>query len=357
MSISISSALDIAIGVTFLLLLLSMIVSFANEVIAKMMKWRSGILKEGIGNLLSDPDGKALARLVYDHPMIHSLGRSQATGEKVDPSYIPAERFAQVLTEVIGQTAAASTASQGATRDGLVLERGGGEGPDGAARLSDNHGGGLSRTGDAGFPIPDPRVALKDARSLVATLPEGEARTTLLVLADRTKGKMDAFEESVAEWFDDGMDRVSGWYRRRVQKCLFALSVIVVVVLNINVFDFAAALRSQPQLTDEVAAMAQQFGGDENSETAALDPDAELVAAAFKQLDEMAGLPLGWDETPTVATILRSFPGWLVTAVLASLGAPFWFNFLGQLLDIRGSGKPPSKTKRNQTTAGNSAGG
>ena len=34
--------------------------------------------------------------------------------------------------------------------------------------------------------------------------------------------------------------------------------------------------------------------------------------------------------------------GWLITALAATLGAPFWFDIISRLVPLRGSGKPPS---------------
>jgi len=35
--------------------------------------------------------------------------------------------------------------------------------------------------------------------------------------------------------------------------------------------------------------------------------------------------------------------GWLLTAVAASLGAPFWFDLLGKIINVRAAGKPPGE--------------
>jgi len=37
--------------------------------------------------------------------------------------------------------------------------------------------------------------------------------------------------------------------------------------------------------------------------------------------------------------------GWLITALAISFGAPFWFDLLNRLVDLRGSGKKPEPVK------------
>jgi hypothetical protein len=38
-------------------------------------------------------------------------------------------------------------------------------------------------------------------------------------------------------------------------------------------------------------------------------------------------------------------PGWLLTALAISLGAPFWFDMLGKVISIRAATKPDHKAK------------
>lgn len=362
MFFDLTSTLDVVIGVVFLLLILSMIVSLANEACAKILSWRSENLKEGVGNLLSDPEGATLAGLLYQHPLIRTLGRQRGSDKIDNPSYIPSQRFAQALTETIRKSAAAGTESNGATRDGMVLSRGSGKAHDGLARMSVAGHSEVSHSGDAGFSpkaiAVDIKEAMQDARALVSALPESEARTALQVFADRAEGQIAHFEHAVAEWFDDGMDRVSGWYKRKVQKWLMGIALIVVMVLNANVFQFAQALRSQPEMAAELADLADQFHGDAGSDDGTLaKPDAEKVAATLEQLNALPALPMGWSEGGKPKSILWAVPGWVVTAMLVSLGAPFWFNMLGQLLDIRGSGRPPQKSRPHGASPAQTASG
>ncbi len=352
MTIELSSALDVAIGVVFLLLVLSMVVSITNEFIAKIFSWRSENLKEGINNLLSDPDAQALAKLVYQHPLIQSLGRQNKGGKPANPSYIPSKRFAQALIETIKQSASDTASSHGATRSGLILERGGARSTEALTRTSNPEVGEASRTGDSGIAIPNVGKTLTDIRSVVAALPDSGARSSLLVLADRAKGNLDVFERNVAEWFDDGMDRVSGWYKRKVQTCMFLIALTVAVVLNVDVLNVAQSLRQHPELREDFVTLAQEFhenaGGD-------VEQTDEAVESAINQFASMTKLPLGWTKENLNAAALWSIPGWLLTAMLASLGAPFWFNVLGHLLDIRGSGNPPPKTRGNGSGANDAA--
>jgi len=360
MSIDLPSILDVAIGVVLLLLLLALIVSSINEVLAKIFSWRAENLKEGITNLLSDPDAKALAGLVYGHPLIRSLGRAGTKTKPSDPSYIPGKRFAQALTDSIRETAALPPSRAGATRDGVVLQRSGG----GQPSAHGNQRAPMAAAGGRAFPstnisagVPNIGATIEEIHALIATMPDNETKKALLALAERAVGRLDEFEQNVAEWFDDSMDRVSGWYKRKVQKVMFALALALVFLLNANVFEFANALWTQPQLRAAVVAQAAEFRTATTGQGGvAQQPGAERVIKEFEKLETKAGLPLGWDmkkiglflsrDRETWGAAFLGLPaaiiGWLLTATAVSLGAPFWFNLLNQILDIRGSGGRPS---------------
>ena len=64
------SLLDVAIGMVFLYLLLSLICSALNESISAVLQARAKFLEEGIVRLL---DNGAFARKLYDHPLIRNL--------------------------------------------------------------------------------------------------------------------------------------------------------------------------------------------------------------------------------------------------------------------------------------------
>ncbi len=92
-------ALEVAIGLAFVYLILSLICSAVQELIAQVMSWRSATLQDGIRNLLRDPNLKDakdkvrdLAGEVYAHPLVKKLAKE---GKK--PSYIPARTFAMAL--------------------------------------------------------------------------------------------------------------------------------------------------------------------------------------------------------------------------------------------------------------------
>lgn len=137
---NLSAVLDIAIGVIFIYLILSLLASEIQELVATVLQWRAKHLKESIENLLvgdnkKDPPemlaAKRLANQLYTNPLIENVNQ-EATGLIVNllrkptwqlgkkyqlvteneetvfgrgkhtgPSYIPSETFATTLLETL----------------------------------------------------------------------------------------------------------------------------------------------------------------------------------------------------------------------------------------------------------------
>ena len=70
---------------------------------------------------------------------------------------------------------------------------------------------------------------------------------------------------------------------------------------------------------------------------------------AEKQLKELK-LPIGWADHPKYPVTedawgyTAPFLGWLMTALAATLGAPFWFDVLNKVMVIRSTVKPHEKS-------------
>src|SRR4051794_1708605 len=102
-----STMIEVAIGVIFVFLLVSLLASALNELIEAWLKYRARYLERGITRLLSNDD---LAKEFFDHPLIKPLGEK--------PSYIPARTFSLALWNLAtGEAAKAKAATSGVTQN------------------------------------------------------------------------------------------------------------------------------------------------------------------------------------------------------------------------------------------------
>src|SRR5215203_4363177 len=95
--------LDVAIGMIFVFLMLSLVCTAVNEIIEAYLNKRADFLEKGIIELLSHPgtNNAGMVRKVYDHPLVSGLFRGKYTKDgNFLPSYIPAENFATALIDL-----------------------------------------------------------------------------------------------------------------------------------------------------------------------------------------------------------------------------------------------------------------
>ena len=78
-----SEALEVGIGVTLMLLFVSLICTAAVEGLEIGLKTRAADLERGIRKLLQDPDGTGLAKELYSHPLVYSLFLGDYDPEKL----------------------------------------------------------------------------------------------------------------------------------------------------------------------------------------------------------------------------------------------------------------------------------
>ena len=169
-------------------------------------------------------------------------------------------------------------------------------------------------------------------------------RGALITLWERAGRNQAQFTRDAERWFDDSMERVSGWYRRRVQKVLWALALTLVVALNIDTFRIADQLWTQKAVRAAVVARAEAA----QPRTGATG--LKQVASDVTDLQQLS-IPIGWTtETRPDGTgdwLLSGslkLLGLLLTAAALTLGAPFWFDVLSKVARLRSAGAPPPAT-------------
>ena len=295
-------AVDVALGLALLYIVLSLVASVVKEWISTAVGLRARNLKRGIETLV----GPDYALKLYGHPLVSTLAKDQKI-----PSYIEARTFATVLVDLLA-------------------------------------------TDDKGKPV----VNLQDeADALVARIsPDSSLEPTLRALARGGADTVDDLRQEIAAWFDEGMNRVSGWYRRRTQLIILAIGAAVTVFANASTVHVVQDLWRDDALRAAVARQAV----DAANAAAAQDTPAPSLDSPPLGAAALDSFPLGWEGqdpfgrddgipdwgwTGWVTHLL----GWLFTTAAVSLGAPFWFDLLGKVASLRGTGvRPGSRAGREK---------
>jgi hypothetical protein len=106
-----STILDVAAGIVFGFLAISLFTSAAVEAINPLFNVRASSLKTGIMELVNDPNFTGLAKQLYQHALVSPLGPGGADLLKRSPVYINKAQFAAALLDITGFSAANATAA------------------------------------------------------------------------------------------------------------------------------------------------------------------------------------------------------------------------------------------------------
>lgn len=275
--------IDIALGLIFFYVILSLVASAVQEWVASLLALRSKNLQAGIQNLI----GNEYAAAVYRHPLVKNLAKDNKL-----PSYIAPETLSTVLLELLAKDKKEKSY--------------------------------VACTAD-------------EVREVVSKIDQNHPlRQILDSMVDDGEGLADDLKEKLAGWFDEGMTRISGWYKRQVKWIIFVIAAVVVVATNASSIHMAQALWTNDALRIELATQAQ---------ASANQADIDKVQA--KNLENLKKLPIGWEGLPSAPLDwFKTILGWLITIAAISLGAPFWFDLLGKVANLKGAGGKPKTPKQ-----------
>jgi hypothetical protein len=285
-----STVLDVAVGLVFTFLAVSLAVSAITEGVSSILGWRSQTLLQGVKDLLNDQAFTGIALNLYNHAMVapRDAGTAQKESDlKHLPTYIEPAHFADALIDVVGITKDAPPAN-------------------------------LKSTIQENVSNPQLQFLLKG-------------------VVDRTAGDLTAMRNQIGNWFDSSMDRVGGAYKRKTQVWSFFIALILAAGLNVSSVDVGKALWLQPLFARTIAP------------TSELSPVEALQK--LQELDVPIGWTQ--TKVHDLATLngLETVMGWLITAVATLFGAPFWFDTLERVVRLKGSGPSPAEKRSGMGAA------
>ncbi|WP_018500647.1 hypothetical protein [Parafrankia discariae] len=412
-----SSAFDVLIGLALLFAVFSLAVSRINEAVLALFRYRGRQLESELRRLLGaraadHPEGGPdVAAELLDGPLrtTRATGRNTSPPPMADhppvagalaavrrartlrlPSYVPSTAFAQALLDRVDPPARAMLAQLGpetlpdqVTDEARAAYR---RAYDAARRTLDQQ---TAQALHAAMPVDHPAGRVMAAALVAATgsaavgtiedglaaLPPSPARDALIAATVQAAGDREKIVTELARWYDDAMDRLSGWYRRRVAVFLLCYAVLLAVPFNLDAIGLARTFWQDGTVRQAAVAAAQvevasgsTASGSTASGATASDgtageaaPDqptaGEAAEQAVQAVREVSGLavPIGWVHSSETRDDPREVPhsvgGWLLKIVGLAIGcfaltagAPFWFDLLGRLVNMRATGPKPRAT-------------
>ncbi|HJX30183.1 MAG TPA: hypothetical protein VJ885_19945, partial [Thermoanaerobaculia bacterium] len=340
---------------------------------------------------------------LYSHPLIQGLSQPSKeeevlpAGDKAPrsaPSYIPSRTFALTLLEILREPGRALQGEIGRIPDTVSLQelktRLGAwsqEIPDQKSwkgQASQWVGGIPDNISTAEAKAVLWKISQEPLEDTIARLPNEKLRGTLLALLGESRGNVEELKKNVEIWFNNSMERVSGWYKRRTQLWNLMIAMFTVLLVNADSLVIVQTLADNEALRTALVAQAEAYaeanqaldqaktrvenpaaGESSGENVAALRSQAEEFQRLLKQIEGL-NLPIGW-EWNTVAddphyrrvpsslshlgeTVAFHLLGWIVSIFAVSLGAPFWFDMLNRVISIRSAGRAPEEKPKSPET-------
>jgi len=201
----------------------------------------------------------------------------------------------------------------------------------------------------------------------IKNLPDGDVKKTLLALIQNTNNNLQQAQRAIEGWFDDTMDRVSGWYKRRTQLWTLIVAGVLTIATNADTLHIARQLWTEPVLRSAVVESARERaaqprptvnvgnanpGSPTNPQVTPSGGDGLTDAESA-----LLGQILGWKGVQGWGILdwFERAAGWILTILAVSLGAPFWFDTLNKFVNLRSAGKSPDETAKTPQKTGTPA--
>ncbi|MGB7441869.1 MAG: hypothetical protein WA919_12430 [Coleofasciculaceae cyanobacterium] len=322
---NIFAVLDVAIGLLLIYLVLGLLASEIQELIATVLEWRAKHLRESIVNLLQGE----LTEELYKTPLLKSLNQKRSQQAKsVGPSYIPSEVFSTALLEIL--------------KDKSLIDK------------YKFDVGALETLEEFIGNVENSQLSEELKYNLTALARKAKSK------AQNTKEQVQQLEREIANWFDSSMARVSGVYTRNAKGVALLIGLVIALAANADTVYIVKSLANEQTIRSTVTQVADQIVAP-NSEALSCLNAAENKEQALKCttdirdevnliLNDISPLPIGWNLSEpfkkqfgifNFQSLGEALIGWILSGVAIAMGAPFWFEILSKVINVRNAGKKP----------------
>jgi hypothetical protein len=372
--------LEIVIGLVFVFLLLSLLATTVQEIVATLFSLRGRVLLKALMQLLEMEDevktvasrgnstGRGIKRQIKDSEVYKKYMGTWLWQKKL-PSYLSAEQAIAVINDVLEkdeQEEMPVAFDENQPFQILPQER--------------------STEANARTFVPSTisnmkQEDLKKQLTVIYNSDRGtplrptdtsERGTNVKDIAENIEAEVQKAKAAFNKQYDEIMDRASGWYKKNVQLSLLIIGLAIGLAFDADTFKIYGNLTMYPEDRQQLLEIAEGFVENDqysnytsandsltNVATSNADQLAEITAlrktAENILLEQLSTVPsplgLGWEKSLAEQyneaekkwlMVLAKLGGWLITALAISLGAPFWFDLLQKVIQIRSAGKRPN---------------
>ncbi|MCH7525564.1 MAG: hypothetical protein IIC74_11365, partial [Bacteroidetes bacterium] len=271
-----SVALDVVIGLVFIFLLYSLLASIIQEMIANFFGLRARNLKQGIVRMLEDEPSSTRKNIIsdvlsdikqsilrifstnetgllesfYSQPSIKYLASGKFFSK---PSYISEANFSKAIMDILKEESEGETdlkkikKTLGTTKNNSNL----------LELIKDK----IKEDVVAAEKVEGIKVILNDSNSLIGE----NTRKHIRSLLDDAQNDLVKFKVNLENWFNETMERATGWYKRTTQLILLIIGLTLAITFNVNTIEIVKLLSIDKDARENMVKLASAYV-DENKE-------------------------------------------------------------------------------------------
>lgn len=363
--------LDLVIGLFFIYFVFSVICTSIVEGLSQLLRWRSETLEKWLIDLFNNESSKTNG----------SNGKPASDGDKKNEGSSPKAGDSIDKSGNDNENLGTQLASHDLIR-GLTRRK---RKPDYIpAHIFSSALFSLLSNGNK-----QPYDALKLKKAINDSPLNQGLKDYLLHALEESQGSITLVRKRLETWFDHSMEGLIEFYKKQTRIWTFFIALAIAGFANVDTIVLAKYLYENPAQAAILAAVAEKEVADStlykkvltsletieknvqgnnapDSAISVVKQTKESIQQAQKQYHDLnatlkaTGLPLGWkgvsicDDENNCLAFLWKLLGILLTAFALTLGAPFWFDMINKLVNIRSAGNKPaaSTTNDHQNPAG-----
>lgn len=274
-----SVVLDVVIGLVFIYLLYSLLASIISELIATFLGLRARNLKQGIARMLeNDPERRngyffnnkltlfftnswrgiaeffvpkkgVVLDQFYKQPNIKYLAAGKYFSK---PSYISAANFSKAIFDMLKNQGDDGNTDLDKVKNALLGAAGTKDQLNSINRLLEDP------KGDDAQKVEGIRILLEHY-AVSSSIIHGETREHIVSLLNDAQNDLVKFKGLLERWFDDTMERVTGWYKRTTQLLLLIIGLGLAIIFNANTIEIVNILSTDKDAREQMVQMASAY--------------------------------------------------------------------------------------------------
>lgn len=178
------------------------------------------------------------------------------------------------------------------------------------------------------------------------------ARTAINRFQDKGE-QLKYLDQQLQSWYKRSIEEALEFYAQESKNISIILSVIIVLMFNIDTVNIINNLsKSEINLTISNKITEVMVSNSESTSCSEFNNDTELdciqdqLATTIMALDRIDIFPIGWNFSEPLKEqftpldfphIIKAVTGWILSIIAISQGAPFWFNILNNLINLKSS--------------------